>query len=206
VINQKRVQLNLRALPVHVFKMVKDETGKEIHSDRIRAGKINREGRDYQRVLQKTVLLNQQQRKKLQLLKFPLVRKPNPQTITCVVGDQALKRFRSENWPYQIGIFDHYIQRKKDTRPLQLKPDFLVKNKAGEISLELSKTLKNTINKNNSKPLHIFVKGEEDLAAVALTLFLPLGSNIYFGQPNQGLALCNVTEEIKNQLLGIVSV
>jgi hypothetical protein len=47
--------------------------------------------------------------------------------------------------------------------------------------------------------IHLFVDGEEDLAAVVLQLLLPLGATIYYGQPNEGLVRWQVTEESKEK-------
>ncbi|MFH1584576.1 MAG: DUF359 domain-containing protein, partial [Patescibacteria group bacterium] len=75
-----------------------------------------------------------------------------------------------------------------------LKPDITAVNEAGTLSLSLASALKQAL-KTGAK--HVFVEGEEDLAAVALMLLLPLGANIYYGQPGKGIVELLVTEIAK---------
>jgi uncharacterized protein (UPF0218 family) len=51
---------------------------------------------------------------------------------------------------------------------------------------------------------HLFIQGEEDLAAVALSLVLPLGSCIYYGQPQKGMVELVVTEKIKQSFFDLL--
>ncbi len=56
--------------------------------------------------------------------------------------------------------------------------------------------------------VRIFVRGEEDLAAVPAMLMAPEGSVVLYGQPDQGVVLVRITvskkEEIRNLLTKII--
>ena len=68
------------------------------------------------------------------------------------------------------------------------------KNPAGVITTQLVEALQQATSKN----LKILaVDGEEDLAAVALVLLLPLESHIYYGQPDIGIVEVVITEQLK---------
>jgi len=117
-----------------------------------------------------------------------------------VVGDSTLEQFVLHNWKYNLGIFDGKRERVVVNSEIlnKLKIDQRVSSAPGEISEELSTILKKWVEIDDFK--HIFVEGEEDLAAVALILLLPLGSHIYYGQPNQGIIEMIVTESLKHNV------
>lgn len=205
-INQARKKLGLKELPIEMCALVNDQSGQAIHSERIRAGEISRQGFVYRQLFQKTISLSDEQRKILQNIPFATVHaliKTAKDLPTCVVGDQALLHFREQKWPYDLAVFDNFVQRNRVSFHQTIVPDFQVKNPAGKITQILAKTLQTAL-VNNEK--HVFVEGEEDLAALVLIMILPLGSMVYFGLPNQGLAGIKVDEKIKDQLLGIVCV
>jgi uncharacterized protein (UPF0218 family) len=98
-----------------------------------------------------------------------------------------------------LAVYDLKAQRQPTDSSIltNLKPEITIKNPAGSINLKLTQALQ-------THKL-IFVDGEEDLAAIALMLSLPLGSKIYYGQPNQGLIEMTVTEEKKDQFFKILN-
>lgn len=204
-INQTRKAMSLQPLPVHVCSMLRDETGQIISSERIRAGEINRKGEVYQQVFQKDLILTQNQRQFFSQPQGEIVDLPdldNP-TPTCVVGDSSLKKFIENSWHYDLGVYDKKQQRQSVSSAIidSLNPNLTVNNPPGQISTHLAENLQKTLEK---KLKHIFVQGEEDLAAVVLALILPLGSAIYYGQPDNGLVKITVSEEIKNDFLKVL--
>jgi uncharacterized protein (UPF0218 family) len=48
--------------------------------------------------------------------------------------------------------------------------------------------------------VRIFVKGEEDLAALPAMMMAPVGSVIMYGQPDKGVILVRVTESKKAEI------
>jgi len=201
VINQKRQELNLEPLPVHICQLVNDELGQPIHSARIRAGKINREGKVLELAIKNGVVLTSAQHSKLKQFRAEIVTEiaHDDEQLVAVVGDATLSRFLQENKKFHLAIYDNKTKRK----PVQTKavPNYTVKNHAGEISSGLVTTLKSSISAGGT----IFVDGEEDLATVALTLLLPLGSVIYYGQPDEGLMKLTVTTQVKEYLYNFLN-
>jgi len=200
-INQARTAMGLSQLPVHVCPLLKDKTDQIINSERIRAGKINRVGEIYQQVFAQDLVITDKQRQFFSQPQGVLVNQPEAKndSLICVVGDDSLKNFIQNNWHYDLAVYDLRQQRQIVDSPvlINLNPDVSVKNPAGSINSKLTQVLK--------KHKLIFVEGEEDLAAVALMLLLPLKSQIYYGQPNQGLIKMTITEEKKDQFYQILN-
>ncbi|HYD35760.1 MAG TPA: pantetheine-phosphate adenylyltransferase [Vitreimonas sp.] len=200
-INTLRQKLGLRPLPVHVTPLIKDETGQDIHSVRIRAGEITREGEVYKALFDQDLELGPDQRqffaqpqgKLIDLTRF--TSQPKKQTLVAVVGDSSLETFLNEKWTHTLGIFDKKRAREKfESAVIDQLVSSTVANPAGIITVQLIESLQNALTQKKS---YLFVEGEEDLAAVALVLLAPLESLVYYGQPNQGIVELRVTEELK---------
>lgn len=205
-INEIRSKLGMKELPVHIFKLIMDkEKLGSINSSRIRRGKIDREGNVYSTILRKDIKLSEMQRNYFAKSQGKLIVLPSkPFYFTCAVGDSTLEKFLNKNWKYNLGIFDGKRQRIKYHSEIlnKLKIDENIVNKPGTISEEMSNALQKWVENRNYQ--HIFVRGEEDLAAVALALILPLGSNIYYGQPNSGMIEMRVTEGLKHNIFEVL--
>ncbi|MBU0576261.1 pantetheine-phosphate adenylyltransferase, partial [Patescibacteria group bacterium] len=205
-INEARKAIKLHQLPVHICPMLRDETGKIISSERIRAGEINGKGAVYRQLFKDDLTLNELQHNFFSQPQGEIINQPNLQhsSLVCVVGDASLKKFIQNNWHYNLGVYDRKQQRQHVEPPAinSISSDLDISNPAGQISNLLVQSLETAI-KQQLK--HLFVEGEEDLAAVALVLLLPLGSKIYYGQPDQGLIEMIVTEEKKDQFYQILN-
>lgn len=205
VINRRRQAMGLTKVPIHTFPIVLDETGQPLHSDRVRAGLIDREGRSYQKLFTAKRVLSTAQRDFFATPQGPLIdltRPPVPgPAITMVVGDSSLETFIANHWPYDVGIFDHQRQRQPSTSNIiaALTQTDPVHNPAGSIMPELAQAILQSCESGTKEPTPrtIRVIGEEDLAAVAGVMLLPLESQIFYGQPNQGIVMMKVTEELK---------
>ena len=205
LINTLREKLGLRPLVVHVMALVKDENGEPIHSVRIRNGEINRQGIVYENLFKIDVILSDAQRQffsepqgeiiNLETFKSPKLR---PGKSVAVVGDESLETFINNQWNYILGVFDKRRARQDVYSEVidSLKIDERTSNSPGLISVQLIKSLKSALSTTQKK--HVFVEGEEDLATVALVLLLPLGSYVYYGQPDQGIVEIEITEQLKD--------
>ena len=72
-----------------------------------------------------------------------------------------------------------------------------VQNKAGTISDELWKSIKDNISTNlNTK---IVVDGEEDLATLAVISMVQLGAKVIYGMPNRGMVVVDVNQQEKKR-------
>lgn len=208
----QRQNFGLPAMPVLVAPLVKDVTGKIVSSTRVRMGEINSEGVRLINCLAGGTTLTPIQR---EWLKQPLGQITNntiinsgentqpSKNLVVLVGDITLQRFSQLKRHFDLAIFDEHTQRNKATpiennSPMNF-PDQItsVKNKAGEISHQLVKTLEEVLQTGQQ---YLKIEGEEDLAVLPLILMLPLGSLIYYGQPNQGMVEVVVNPKIKHEV------
>ncbi|MDO8727579.1 MAG: DUF359 domain-containing protein [Candidatus Methanoperedens sp.] len=77
-----------------------------------------------------------------------------------------------------------------------------VENPPGTITEELLKEVANAMLSDN--PLRIFVKGEEDLAALPSIAMAPLSSVVIYGLPEEGAILVIVTEDKKKEIQSLL--
>jgi pantetheine-phosphate adenylyltransferase len=196
-INDTRAKLELKELPVHSCPLVFDlDHDKHIHSIRIRAGEISRRGEVYASLFTKDIVLTEKQRAFFAKIQGDLIQVPSKKYagLRVVVGDISLERFSKEKWQFDIGVYDSHSNRGDAVAALKTAPTTSITNPPGSITTELSNALLALIKTKNGM-LH--VEGEEDLAAVVSVLLLPLGSEVYYGQPNTGLVCISVTEGAK---------
>lgn len=201
---ETRKKLGLRPLETFVCPLLKTDSGEVISSSHIRAGHSNRLGIRYATAFESSILLNDDQKKVFSKPQGDVVDQPMNslyQSKVLVVGDTSLEQFINNAWSYHVGVFDLRKQRQPvvDSTLLQIHRDASVQNPAGSITPELTSCLNKALN-TSKNPYHVFVDGEEDLAAVALVLLSPLETQIYYGQPEQGLVLMTVTEALKERV------
>jgi pantetheine-phosphate adenylyltransferase len=209
-INEYRDKLHLRELPIHIHKLKSDvlELG-TISSERIRAGEIDREGNIYSTVLENSIKLNEDMRKFFSLIQGEVVTKPsytkNVNALKIIVGDTTLETFIKNDWEYDLGIYDGKCNREEYLSETLDNLEYTqnTENKAGWI--EQSATQKITNWSENKEFKHLFVTGEEDLTAVIAVILLPLGTHIYYGQPNTGMVETIVTEKLKETFYSILN-
>jgi len=76
---------------------------------------------------------------------------------------------------------------------------FNVNNEAGTINDDLIVAIGNA---DLMKPSIIVVNGEEDLALLPLAAIAEDNSIILYGQPNEGVVVCNVNKEFRTKIVG----
>ena len=209
-INEYREHLHLRELPIHIHNLKKDKQNKQnISAQRIRSGEIDRSGNVYMKALEKSLKLTEEMRKFFSVLHGKLVEEPSfdkpTNVLSIVVGDSTLESFIKNKWKYSLGIFDGKCKREKFNSDILSSIKNLEKadNRPGWIeSQAIEKIISWTQNKNFK---HLFINGEEDLLAVIATILLPLGSYIYYGQPNKGMVELKISENVKEEFFKILS-
>ena len=77
-----------------------------------------------------------------------------------------------------------------------------VENPAGMITEELLDTVSKAM--NSDTPIRIFVKGEEDLAALPAIAMAPLSSVVIYGLPDEGAVLVRVTADKKREIQSLI--
>jgi pantetheine-phosphate adenylyltransferase len=209
LLNQRREELGLTALPISVCPMLRDESGAILTSTRIRKGQVNRAGQVYERMFSKAIILQEHQRKFFKQPLGELVESPTEiqkATMVAVVGDVCLANFVKQDWPYHLGVFDKRTKRESVTNSQvdALTIDMTASNPAGTIQPLLVRAIRELLVLFEVTAFghrkHLFVEGEEDLVAAVLILMLPLSSRIYYGQPDQGMVEVVVTEAQKERL------
>ncbi len=81
--------------------------------------------------------------------------------------------------------------------------EIFVDNPAGVITEDLIDAVDNAINSDEN--VRIFVRGEEDLAALPAILMAPQGSVVLYGQPDQGVVLVKITQSKKEEIRDLLS-
>lgn len=203
-LNQLRVAGGLQELPVEVVPLVKLSNGETLSSTLIRQGLVSRAGDLYETVLENTLTLTKKQRAFFSELQGELVQQPSKrECLRLVVGDSSLQRFLANGWHFDLAVFDYQIGREPYEPPVIAAEDIdiIATNPAGSISTHLTSVLRTALQK---KMRNVFVEGEEDLAAVVMALIAPLGAEIYYGQPDEGLVCIQLTEEKKNKIYKIL--
>lgn len=217
-INRKRAALGLPALPVHICSLLKDIQGEFISSTRIRKGQIDRNGAVYALLIRDGLTLSPEQSAFFKPPQGPVVLTVDPSSLaapTLVVGDIVSETFIKNGWPYSLAVFDRRSVREEYysaelqeavNHAEQLK---IVSNPAGQLSKELVHWLEAFCNqlpeKQPPSPAYLQIDGEEDLVTVGLVLLAPLTTEIFYGQPQQGMVRLTVTEELKDRFRKVLS-
>ncbi|MDR0439114.1 MAG: GTP-dependent dephospho-CoA kinase family protein [Methanocalculaceae archaeon] len=120
--------------------------------------------------------------------------------MVCTVGDVVTHSAFTHDITPAIGIIDGFTMRSPYS-PYCVMPDnphhiLRVRNPAGEITDELIIVLDEAV---KSTPCMILVDGEEDLAVLPLIGCLPDGALILYGQPNEGVVVCEVTPKLQRR-------
>lgn len=201
-LNERRVAAGREALPMTVVPLIPAADGAPIASARIRAGQISRDGEVFESVFEKNITLTDSQRQALQTLKGEAVTEVSAGK-NYLVGDVVTQTSIDNSWQYNLAVIDGYSERRELSElPVAAEEIALTAvNPAGQITTHLAQTLRTALKQRSQ---HVFVQGEEDLAAVVLSLLLPLQSNLYFGIAGDGMRHVVVTEQLKLMLYGLL--
>ena len=135
-------------------------------------------------------------------LKSPEFLKKTEYIIT--VGDICtIKIFEQIREP-DLAIVDLKTKRNTLLDPEQLKimnkigyNNIEVRNPAGTISKALWKAIESSLSEENSSK--ITVKGEEDLAALAVISMAPEEAKVIYGMPDRGMVVVDVNQQSKKR-------
>jgi pantetheine-phosphate adenylyltransferase len=216
IINQKRKNLGLPALKIFVAPTIRAEDGKPISSERIRNGEINRLGKLYVKPswLKTDLALPEDLREELKkpfgFLDCDILKPQNQFDLIVSVGDVTTKILNELSFDQKLSVIDFKIARK-DTLSSFSDLDFsgsekviFAKNPAGNITHELLSKVLEIFRSGFDKRMILKVIGEEDLAVLPLILVAPLGTIIYYGQPNVGTVKISVSENSKEKAHDLV--
>jgi len=128
------------------------------------------------------------------------------QTIT--IGDATTEKFIKYNIPINISVFDSKEKRVKREPPLINSVKFYkLRNPQGCITQDSIELIKNCLKINDK--VQIIVEGEEDLLTLLFTAIFPINTMIFYGQPNKGLVIVKINNELRkyaNKLLNEIGI
>ncbi|HLC94000.1 MAG TPA: pantetheine-phosphate adenylyltransferase [Patescibacteria group bacterium] len=226
-INHIRQKKGWMPLAVELFPLVRGADGQVIHSSRIRAGEIDREGFPFGAVFaQKAILhlpiaMRRQLRRPIGLLirgkdtereqtiheVIALIEEKKP-FITIAVGDIVSFTMKKAGKSPDVSIVDGKTRRTIIGSGLFVNTNSIrCVNEAGTVSRDAAHAVKNIIascmGKSALRVLH--VQGEEDLLVLPAILSSPLSSMVLYGQHDEGVVVVEVTEEKKQEIKAIMS-
>lgn len=218
-INNKRSSEGKTQLKILYCPTILAEDGIPISSIRIRNGVIDREGKMFVNPLWNFPLhITPALRKALKEPFGSLIKNPeiwfknqnfNSESI-ITVGDIVTKTFNEHNVGHKISVIDFFVAREKKFSDITehgftgREKVIDVVNPAGTLTKEVFTAFKNIYRNPIEKRSIMLVEGEEDLVVLPVILSTPLGTKIYYGQPNIGIVEILATEERKRQTYSIV--
>jgi hypothetical protein len=121
-----------------------------------------------------------------------------PDELLISVGDVTTRKLQKAGIIPHLGIVDNVVERKPAAYNVVYDNVTLnTVNPPGFITDELQETIKKAFQLvKTGYSVIIMVDGEEDLAVIPCILMAPSGSLILYGQPGEGLVVCEVDQVI----------
>lgn len=120
---------------------------------------------------------------------------PNSYLIT--VGDATTEKMLGFGLVPSLQIVDGYEKRGKRIPPQSGATKLHCDNPAAQITPQSIDTIKRAF--SSKPPIQILVNGEEDLLVIPVCIHAPENAIVLYGQPNEGLVIVPVTQEIRNK-------
>ena len=133
------------------------------------------------------------------------IRKIYSEKIVITVGDATSELLIGMGLIPLLHIVDGQEKREKRSPPLtdSINTELTVKNNPGEISSESFNLIENIF--EQKPPIRLLVDGEEDLLVLPVCLFAPENSVVMYGQPNEGLVIAEITDQLREKVQKIVN-
>ena len=133
------------------------------------------------------------------------IRSVYSEKVVITVGDATSELLIGMGLIPLLHIVDGQEKREKCSTPSanSTNTELTVKNNPGEISLESFNLIKNIF--NQKPPIRLLVDGEEDLLVLPVCLFAPENSVVMYGQPNEGLVIAEINDEVRAKVQKIVN-
>lgn len=214
LINSARVEKKQKKLPVIIVNLVLAQDKKPISSTRILNGEIDRSGKIYKSYLAKITDKKFNQTIRTRLKKpFGEVKKAISKNLkgpVFSVGDATTANLIKAKISPKLSVIDFQVKRQPAFSSLnqigfiQPNPDAVVKNEAGKVTKSLANEIERAIKSSFSSQV-ILISGEDDLAVIPIIMLCPLGSTVFYGQPNKGVVQVDVNENAKRKLLSLLN-
>ena len=120
------------------------------------------------------------------------------------VGDRTTEKMIEFGIIPSLQIIDGFEKRQKRDYPkIGKESELKIDNPAAEITLQSIQIIKKAF--EMSSPVRLIVNGEEDLLVLPVCLFAPENSVVMYGQPNEGLVIAEITDELRDKVQKIVN-
>ena len=133
------------------------------------------------------------------------IRRVYSEKVVITVGDATSELLIGMGLIPLLHVVDGQEKRERRSPPLAdlINTELTVKNNPGEISSESFNLVKNIF--EQKPPIRLLVDGEEDLLVLPICLFAPENSVVMYGQPNEGLVIVDITDEVRAKVQKIVN-
>jgi|SRR6185369_7776035 len=214
LINAKRRENDFPKLEVIIVDYVKSADGKNITSERIRKGEIDRNGFVYDTLFRnkQKLLLPESLREELQkpfgeVIKDTdgVIKLFDDKTLVIAVGDIIVSSLIEANYPPSVSIID-LRTRRHEISDRQSREGLHAKNEQGTIASEAVFVYQKALNAflETKQPQTVIIDGEEDLLALPAILLAPLNAFVLYGQFEQGVVVNKITTELKQKTMEIL--
>jgi uncharacterized protein (UPF0218 family) len=126
-----------------------------------------------------------------------------PDTYIVTVGDATSEKMLGFGLMPALQIVDGLEKRVKRSLPKNSAKKLSCENPAGQITAQSIDVIKEAM--GLEPPVQIVVNGEEDLLVIPVCIYAPVNTVVLYGQPNEGLVVVPVTDEIRNKTKEILS-
>lgn len=131
-----------------------------------------------------------------------LLRLLSANSFIITVGDATTEKMLYFNLIPSLQIVDGLEKRAKRKPPQSSATKLFCDNPAGEITQQSIDTIRKAI--GLKPPVQIIVNGEEDLLVIPACIYAPHNAVVLYGQPNEGLVVVVVTDELRNKTKAIL--
>lgn len=118
------------------------------------------------------------------------------------VGDATTERMLGYDFVPSLQIVDGLEKRQKRNPPKSTAQKLFCDNPAGQITQQSIDTIRKAL--GLKPPVQIIVNGEEDLLVIPVCIYAPQNAVVLYGQPNEGIVIIQVTDEIRNKTKAIL--
>lgn len=118
-------------------------------------------------------------------------------SYVIAVGDATTEKLIRYGIVPSLQIVDGLEKRSKRDVPESQATKMSCDNPPAQITQQSIDTIKEAF--VSGHPVQILVNGEEDLLVIPACIYAPENSVVLYGQPNEGLVVVPVTEEIRNK-------
>ena len=137
--------------------------------------------------------------------KLSLIKQIYAENPVITIGDATSEILINMGLVPFLQIVDGKEKRRERELPLDdsIATHLSCVNPPGELTQESIDTIKKSF--NSKPPIRVLVDGEEDLLVLTTCLFSPQNYVIMYGQPNEGLVIVRITNEVREKVQNIVN-